>query len=150
MYVASFLQVNTTGTFNVIRYAVDLMAANQPNEDGQRGVVINTAGSAAFDGQTGQVAQAASFGGVVSMTVPLARDLSPGGIRVVTIAPGMFDTPMVDFLPKDVKEYLHSLTPVPKRFGKPDEYAHLVEAIVANPLLNGVTIRLDAGLRMIY
>lgn len=125
------------------------MAANEPDENGQRGVIINTAGFAATDGQIGQVSQAASFGGIVAMTQPLARDLSSGGIRVVTISPGIFDTPMINYVPDEVNEFLSSLTPVPNRFGKPEEFAHLVDAIVENPLLNGVTLRLDAGLRMV-
>lgn len=125
------------------------MAANEPDADGQRGVIVNTAGSAAFDGQTGQVAQAAASGAIASMTLPLARDLGVGGIRVVTIAPGIFDTPMINYVPDDVREFLSDLTLVPNRFGKPSEFAHLVDAIVANPLLNGVTLRLDGGLRMV-
>lgn len=142
--------MNTIGTFNVIRHAVELMSANKPNEDGQRGVIINTTGSAATDGQIGQVAQAASFGALSSMTLPLARDFSNGGIRVVSIAPGIFDTPVINYVPDEVKEYLCSFMAVPNRFGKPDEFAHLVDAVVMNPLLNGVNIRLDAGLRMVF
>lgn len=126
------------------------MATNEPNADGQRGVIVNTAGAAATDGQIGQVAQAASFGGLASMTLPMARDLSASGIRVVTILPGIFDTPVINYVPDEVKEYLSSFTAVPNRFGKPDEFAHMVDAVVTNPLLNGVNIRLDAGLRMVF
>lgn len=142
------LQTNLYGTFNVIRHAVQLMASNTPDENGQRGVIINTAGSSATDGQIGQVSQAASFGGITAMTLPLARDLSSGGIRVVTISPGIFDTPVINYVPDEVREYLSSLTPIPNRFGKPEEFAHLVDGIIANPMLNGVTLRLDGGLRM--
>lgn len=124
------------------------MGENEPNEDGQRGVIVNTASVAAYDGQIGQAAYAASKAGVVGMTLPIARDLSSQGIRVVTIAPGLFDTPMLAGLPEKTRLLLAENIPFPKRLGKPSEYAQLVEAIVNNPLLNGETIRLDGALRM--
>ena len=142
------VNVNLVGTFNVIRLAVALMGVNTPNEDGQRGVVINTASVAAFEGQIGQAAYSASKAGVVGMTLPLARDLSTQGIRVCTIAPGLFDTPMLQALPQKVRDFLAQTIPFPQRLGKPDEYAQLCQAIVENPLLNGEVIRLDGALRM--
>lgn len=142
------LEVNTIGTFNVIRLAVQLMNENEPNEDGQRGVIINTASVAAFDGQMGQAAYSASKGAIVGMTLPIARDLSSNGIRVVTIAPGLFDTPLLATLPDKVRNFLSKLIPFPQRLGKPDEYAQLAQQIIENPLLNGETIRLDGALRM--
>ncbi|XP_053971372.1 3-hydroxyacyl-CoA dehydrogenase type-2 [Hylaeus volcanicus] len=142
------LNVNTVGTFNVIRLAAGVMYENTPNEDGQRGVVINTASVAAYDGQMGQAAYAASKGGIVAMTLPLARDFSKVGIRVVTIAPGLFDTPLLQSLPDKVKSFLQKTVPFPQRLGKPDEYAQLAQHIVENPLLNGEVIRLDGALRM--
>lgn len=142
------ITVNTIGSFNVIRLAVGLMAENTPNVDGQRGVIVNTASVAAYDGQMGQAAYSASKGGIVAMTLPLARDLSSDGIRVVTIAPGLFDTPMLQALPDKVRSYLAKSIPFPQRLGAPDEYAQLVQSIVENPLLNGETIRLDGALRM--
>lgn len=142
------LNVNTAGTFNMIRLSAVAMTKNQPNEDGQRGVIVNTASVAAFDGQIGQAAYAASKAAVVGMTLPIARDLSLDGIRVVTIAPGLFDTPMLQALPDKVRTYLAKTIPFPQRLGKPDEYAQLVQSIVNNPLLNGEVIRLDGGLRM--
>lgn len=140
--------VNTIGTFNVIRLAVGLIGQNAPNEDGSRGVVINTASVAAFEGQIGQAAYSASKGGIVGMTLPLARDLSPQGIRVVTIAPGLFDTPLLAALPEKVRNFLAKCIPHPQRLGKPDEFALLVQSIIENPLLNGEVIRLDGALRM--
>lgn len=125
-----------------------MFAVNEPNQDGQRGVIVNTSSVAAFDGQIGQAAYAASKGGVASMTLPIARDLSNMGVRVVTIAPGLFDTPMLAKLPEKVKKFLGDTVPFPKRLGKPEEYAHLVQAVVENPLLNGEVIRLDGALRM--
>lgn len=125
-----------------------MFAKNEPNQDGQRGVIVNTSSVAAFDGQIGQVAYAASKGGVASMTLPIARDLSNMGVRVVTIAPGLFDTPMLAKLPEKVKKFLAETVPFPKRLGKPEEYAQLVQAIIENPLLNGEVIRLDGALRM--
>ncbi|XP_033223437.1 3-hydroxyacyl-CoA dehydrogenase type-2 [Belonocnema kinseyi] len=142
------VNVNLVGSFNVIRLAVGLMGVNAPNEDGQRGVVINTASVAAYEGQIGQAAYSASKAGVVGMTVPLARDLSTQGIRVCTIAPGLFDTPMLQALPQKVRDFLAQTVPFPQRLGKPDEYAQLCQTIVENPLLNGETIRLDGALRM--
>lgn len=145
---ARVINVNTIGTFNVIRLSVGLMGQNTPNADGQRGVIVNTASVAAFDGQMGQAAYSASKAGVVGMTLPLARDLASVGIRVVTIAPGLFDTPMLQSLPDKVRKFLAETVPFPKRLGHPDEYAQMVQAIVENPLLNAETIRLDGGLRM--
>lgn len=142
------LTVNTGGSFNVIRLASQLMSTNQPDASGQRGVIINTASVAAFDGQRGQAAYSASKGAIVGMTLPIARDLSNIGIRVVTIAPGLFNTPMLASLPEKVRSYLASTVPFPQRLGDPDEYAHLVQCIVENPLLNGEVIRLDGALRM--
>lgn len=124
------------------------MGINEPNVDGQRGVIINTASVAAYDGQVGQAAYAASKAAVVGMTLPIARDLCTQGIRVVTIAPGLFNTPMLAQLPEKTRQALAQTIPFPKRLGEPAEYAHLVEAIVNNPLLNGETIRIDGALRM--
>lgn len=145
---ARVLTVNTVGTFNVIRLSAGLMGENEPNADGQRGVIVNTASVAAYDGQIGQAAYSASKGAVVGMTLPIARDLSTHGIRVVTIAPGLFDTPMLQSLPEKVRAFLAKTVPFPQRLGNPSEYAQLVESIVDNPLLNGETIRLDGALRM--
>lgn len=145
---AKVITVNTIGTFNVIRLSAGLMGDNEPNKDGQRGVIVNTASVAAYDGQIGQAAYAASKAGVVGMTLPIARDLSTHGIRICTIAPGLFDTPMLKALPDKVRSFLAATVPFPKRLGDPDEYAQLVESIVNNPLLNGETIRLDGALRM--
>jgi 3-hydroxyacyl-CoA dehydrogenase/3-hydroxy-2-methylbutyryl-CoA dehydrogenase len=140
--------VNLGGTFNVIRLASQMMAQNTVPENVQRGVIINTASVAAFEGQRGQAAYSASKGGIAGMTVPIARDLANVGIRVVTIAPGLFDTPLLGSLPDKVRSYLASTIPFPKRLGLPDEYAHLAQAIVENPLLNAEIIRLDGALRM--
>lgn len=145
---AKVLTVNTVGTFNVIRLSVGLMGENRPNADGQRGVVVNTASVAAYDGQMGQAAYSASKGAIVGMTLPLARDLACQGIRVVTIAPGLFDTPLLRSLPDKVRAFLAKSIPFPQRLGTPDEYAQLVQSVVENPLLNGETIRLDGALRM--
>lgn len=123
------VNVNLVGTFNVIRLSAGLMAENTPNEDGQRGVIVNTASVAAFDGQMGQSAYSASKSGVVGMTLPLARDLATTGIRVCTIAPGLFDTPMLQSLPDKVRQFLAQTIPFPQRLGKPDEYAQLCQAI---------------------
>lgn len=142
------LSVNTIGTFNIIRLAVGVMAKNQPDEDGQKGVVINTSSIAAFDGQRGQVAYSASKGGIAGMTLPLARDLECQGIRCCTIAPGLFDTPLLRALPENVRKELAKDVPFPQRLGKPEEYAHLVQSIIENPMLNGCVIRLDGALRM--
>jgi len=145
---AKVLMVNTVGTFNVIRLSAGLMGENEPNVDGQRGVIVNTASVAAFDGQIGQAAYSASKAAVVGMTLPIARDLSSDGIRICTIAPGLFNTPMLQSLPEKVRQELASTVPFPKRLGEPSEYAQLVESIVTNPLLNAETIRLDGALRM--
>lgn len=142
------LNVNTVGTFNVIRLAAARMALNTPDEDNIRGVIINTASIAAFDGQIGQAAYAASKGAVVGMTLPIARDLSSFGIRVNTIAPGLFLTPMLESLPETVRNELGQTVPLPKRLGKPAEFAKLVQAIIENSMLNGEVIRLDGALRM--
>ncbi|GEB35211.1 MULTISPECIES: 3-hydroxyacyl-CoA dehydrogenase [Brevibacillus] len=142
------VQVNLIGTFNVVRMAVEQMAGNEPAKTGERGVIVNTASIAAFDGQVGQVAYSAAKGGIVGMTLPLARDLAPYGIRVMTIAPGLFDTPMYDKLPRAVKDVLGATVPFPPRLGQPDEYAKLVNSIITNPMLNGETIRLDGAIRM--
>jgi 3-hydroxyacyl-CoA dehydrogenase/3-hydroxy-2-methylbutyryl-CoA dehydrogenase len=142
------ITVNTGGTFNVIRLATQMMAKNEAGASGQRGVIINTASVAAFDGQRGQAAYSASKGAIAGMTLPIARDLASFGIRVVTIAPGLFETPLLAQLPEKVRTYLASTIPFPSRLGYPDEYAHLVQSIVENPLLNGETIRLDGALRM--
>jgi 3-hydroxyacyl-CoA dehydrogenase/3-hydroxy-2-methylbutyryl-CoA dehydrogenase len=143
----SVLEVNAVGTFNVNRLAVGLIGKNEPL-NGLRGCLINTASIAAYDGQTGQVAYSASKGAIVGMTLPMARDLSSQGIRCVTIAPGLFDTPLLSSLPEKVRKYLGDLVPCPKRLGLVDEYAHLVQSIVENPLLNGEVIRIDGALRM--
>ena len=142
------LRVNLLGTFNVLRLAAEAMAKNEPNAGGERGVVINTASVAAYDGQIGQAAYAASKGGVVAMTLPIARELARVGIRVCTIAPGIFDTPMLAGLPDEARASLGAQVPFPSRLGDPAEYAQLVQAIVENPMLNGETIRLDGALRM--
>ena len=140
--------MNTCGTFNVIRLAVGVMGANEPDDDNQRGVVINTASVAAYDGQMGQAAYSASKGAIVGMTLPLARDLSTQGIRVNTIAPGLFDTPLLASLPEKVRIFLAKTVPNPSRLGHPDEYAHLVQHIILNKMMNGETIRLDGAIRM--
>jgi NAD(P)-dependent dehydrogenase (short-subunit alcohol dehydrogenase family) len=145
---AQVVQVNLVGTFNVIRLAAEAMSQNEPLESGERGVIVNTASVAAFDGQIGQVAYAASKGGVVSLTLPVARELARSGIRVMTIAPGIFDTPMMAGLPEDARESLGDQVPFPSRLGKPEEYADLVKHIVENEMLNGEVIRLDGAIRM--
>jgi NAD(P)-dependent dehydrogenase (short-subunit alcohol dehydrogenase family) len=141
------IQVNLIGTFNVIRLAAERMAANDP-DDGDRGVIVNTASVAAFDGQIGQAAYSASKGGVVGMTLPIARELAAHAIRVMTIAPGLFETPMLAQLPDEAKQSLGAQVPHPSRLGRPDEYAALVQHIVENPMLNGEVIRLDGAIRM--
>ncbi len=140
--------VNLIGTFNVLRLAAAAMAQTAPLEHGERGVIVNTASVAAFDGQIGQIAYAASKAGVAGMTLPAARDLAPAGIRVMTIAPGIFDTPMLGALPEEKRAALAADVVFPKRLGSPDDYGELVAAIVANGYLNGETIRLDGALRM--
>ncbi|CAF0912962.1 unnamed protein product [Rotaria sp. Silwood1] len=142
------LNVNAAGTFNVIRWACHVMADNKPGSQGERGVIINTASVAAYDGQIGQVAYAASKGAIVSMTLPLARDLSNMGVRVCAIAPGVFHTPMLAALPTKVRTLLGNMVPFPARLGNSDDYAHLAQAIIENPYLNGEVIRLDGALRM--
>ncbi len=142
------VEVNLIGSFNVARLAAAVMAQQPALVDGERGVVINTASVAAFEGQIGQVAYAASKAGIAGMTLPLARDLARDGIRVVTIAPGIFATPMLLGMPEEVQVALGQMVPFPQRLGRPEEYAALVEAIVANPMLNGEVIRLDGAIRM--
>lgn len=145
---AKVVQVNLVGTFNVVRLAAEAMVSNDPLENGERGVIVNTASVAAFDGQIGQVAYAASKGGVVSLTLPVARELATSGIRVMAIAPGIFDTPMMAGLPEDARVSLGNQVPFPSRLGKPEEYADLVRHIVENEMLNGEVIRLDGAIRM--
>ena len=145
---ARIVQVNLIGTFNMIRLAAAAMAGNTPNAAGERGVIVNTASVAAYDGQIGQAAYAASKGGVVGMTLPIARDLASSGVRVVTIAPGLFLTPMMSGLRADIQESLAKSVPFPPRLGRAEEYAALAQHIVENEMLNGETIRLDGALRM--
>jgi NAD(P)-dependent dehydrogenase (short-subunit alcohol dehydrogenase family) len=140
--------VNLIGTFNVIRLAAAAMAAGLPNASGERGVIVNTASVAAFDGQIGQAAYSASKGGIVGMTLPIARDLARDGIRVVTIAPGIFDTPLLGGLPEPARVSLGQQVPFPPRLGRPEEYAALAQHIVENEMLNGEVIRLDGAIRM--
>ncbi len=142
------INVNLIGTFNVIRLAAAAMAENQPEGDGERGVIINTASVAAFDGQIGQAAYSASKGGIVGMTLPIARDLARNGIRVMTIAPGLFDTPLLAGLPEPARQSLGQQVPFPSRLGQPSEYAALAKHIIENPMLNGEVIRLDGAIRM--
>ena len=142
------IKVNLIGTFNVLRLAATAMAGNEPDEEGERGVCVNTASIAAFDGQIGQVAYSASKGGIAGLTLPAARDLASLGVRVITIAPGLFDTPLLAALPEENRAALGAGIPFPSRLGKPSEYADMVAAIVVNPMLNGETIRLDGALRM--
>jgi NAD(P)-dependent dehydrogenase (short-subunit alcohol dehydrogenase family) len=144
---STVVEINLIGTFNVVRVAAAAMAGNEPIDE-ERGVIINTASIAAFDGQVGQAAYAASKGGVVGMTLPLARDLASHQIRVMTIAPGTFATPMLAGLPREVRESLGAAVPHPGRLGDPSEYAALAVAIIENPMLNGEVIRLDGALRM--
>lgn len=145
---ARVIQINLVGTFNVIRLAAAVMAQNEPNDDGERGVIVNTASVAAFDGQIGQAAYAASKGGVVGMTLPIARDLARTGIRVLTIAPGIFETPMMAGMTDEVRASLAAQVPFPSRLGRPAEYAQLARHIFENPMLNGEVIRLDGAIRM--
>jgi len=140
--------VNLIGTFNVLRLACNAMSSNEPDEGDERGVCVNTASIAAFDGQIGQTAYASSKAGVVGLTLPAARDMSPRGVRVATIAPGTFDTPMLAALPQERRDALGAEIPFPSRLGQPDEYASLVLEIVRNQMINGETIRLDGALRM--
>ncbi len=142
------VRINLVGTFNLMRLAAEAMSKQDANAEGERGVIVNTASVAAFDGQIGQPAYAASKAGVAGLTLPAARELARFGIRVVTIAPGLFETPLMAGLPKEVQESLGKAVPFPPRLGRPAEYAQLVQAIVENPMLNGETIRLDGALRM--
>jgi 3-hydroxyacyl-CoA dehydrogenase / 3-hydroxy-2-methylbutyryl-CoA dehydrogenase len=142
------IELNLVGTFNVLRLATTAMLDNEPEDDAERGVVVNTASVAAFEGQIGQIAYSASKGAIVSMTITAARDLAGDGIRVLTIAPGVFDTPLLGRLTHEQREGLAANVPFPKRLGQPVEYAQLVQALVENPMLNGTTIRLDGALRM--
>ncbi|CAH0347644.1 3-hydroxyacyl-CoA dehydrogenase [Bacillus sp. CECT 9360] len=142
------ISINLIGSFNVIRLASERMIHNQENEAGERGVIINTASVAAYEGQIGQAAYSASKGGIVGMTLPIARELAFSGIRVMSIAPGLFHTPMFDTLPEEARISLGKTVPFPSRLGFPEEYAKLVESIIENPMLNGETIRLDGAIRM--
>jgi NAD(P)-dependent dehydrogenase (short-subunit alcohol dehydrogenase family) len=142
------IDINLIGTFNLVRLAADAMAKGEPNAEGERGVIVNTASVAAFDGQIGQAAYSASKAGVVGMTLPLARAPARAGIRVMTIAPGIFETPMMDSLSREVQESLGRMVPFPPRLGRPAEFASLVLEIVRNPMLNGEVIRLDGAIRM--
>jgi NAD(P)-dependent dehydrogenase (short-subunit alcohol dehydrogenase family) len=144
----TIISINLIGTFNVLRFAAAAMIGNDPLEDGERGVCVNTASIAAYDGQVGQIAYSASKGGVVAMTLPAARDLAQYGIRVNTIAPGLFDTPLLAALPEEARTKLGAGVPYPPRLGQPAEYAQLACQIVENLMLNGETIRLDGALRM--
>ncbi|MCB0866148.1 MAG: 3-hydroxyacyl-CoA dehydrogenase [Solirubrobacterales bacterium] len=142
------VEVNLIGTFNLMRLAATRMNDNVPDEGGERGVFVSTASVAAFDGQIGQIAYSASKGGIVGMTLPAARDLSSRGIRVMAIAPGLFDTPLLAALPEPAREALGKTIPFPSRLGRPAEFAELVHSIAINPMLNGETIRLDGAIRM--
>jgi NAD(P)-dependent dehydrogenase (short-subunit alcohol dehydrogenase family) len=145
---ARAVSINLIGTFNMIRLAADAIVKEMPGEDGERGVIVNTASIAAYDGQIGQAAYAASKGGVLALTLPIARELARYGVRVVTIAPGIFETPMMAGLPQDVQDSLGQGVPFPPRLGRPPEYAALVRHICENTMLNGEVIRLDGALRM--
>ena len=142
------VNINLVGTFNMARLAADAMSKTEANDQGERGVIINTASVAAYDGQIGQAAYASSKAAVVGLTLPMARDLSRNGIRVMTIAPGIFETPMLMGMPEDVRDALGRMVPFPPRLGRPAEYAHLVKTIIENVMLNGETIRLDGAIRM--
>ncbi len=145
---SNVVKVNLIGTFNVLRLAAAAMLANEPDDGGECGVIVNTASVAAYDGQIGQIAYAASKAGVVGMTLPAARDLASARIRVCTIAPGLFDTPLLAALPEEARQALGETMPFPSRLGMPEEFAQLAVQIVENPMLNGETIRLDGALRM--
>ena len=145
---ARTVHINLVGTFNVMRLAAAAMANNPPGDSGERGVIINTASIAAFDGQVGQCAYSASKAGVVGMSLPAARELSRHAIRVMAIAPGVFETPMMSEIPDEAAQALAAAVPFPKRLGKPEEFALLAEQIITNPMLNGEVIRLDGGIRM--
>lgn len=142
------IRINLIGTFNLIRLAAAAMVQNTPDDGGERGIIVNTASVAAFDGQIGQAAYAASKGGVVGMTLAVARDLSRDGVRCMTIAPGIFETPMLLGMPQEVQDALGKMVPFPSRLGRPAEYAQLVQAIIGNTMLNGEVIRLDGAIRM--
>ncbi len=142
------VRVNLFGTFNLMRLAAHAMTQNAPNEEGERGVIVNTASVAAYEGQIGQGAYAASKGGVASLTLPAARELARYGIRVAAIAPGLFGTPMVEAMTEEVQQAVVANIPFPKRFGKPSEYAAMALSIITNPMVNGSVLRLDAALRM--
>ncbi|BEV14212.1 3-hydroxyacyl-CoA dehydrogenase [Herbaspirillum sp. DW155] len=142
------LNINLVGSFNMARFAAEAMAHCEAQEDGERGIIINTASVAAYDGQIGQVAYAASKGAVVAMTLPMARDLARSGIRVMTIAPGIFETPMMQAMPQEVRDSLGQAVPFPPRLGRAAEYAQLAKGIIENVMLNGETIRLDGAIRM--
>jgi NAD(P)-dependent dehydrogenase (short-subunit alcohol dehydrogenase family) len=142
------IRVNLVGTFNMLRLAATAMTANAPSAEGERGVIINTTSVAAFEGQIGQAAYAASKGGVASLTLPAARELAKFGIRVVAIAPGVFETAMMDAAPDAVRQSLAEQAAFPPRFGQPDEFAQLVQQMIENPMLNGCTVRLDGAMRM--
>lgn len=142
------VQINLIGTFTMLMFAAEAMAQNEPNDEGERGVIVNTASVAAFDGQIGQAAYAASKGGVAALTLPAARELARNGVRVCSIAPGIFDTAMLAGLPEAARESLGKQVPFPSRLGRPEEYAALAQHIIENPMLNGETIRLDGAIRM--
>ena len=145
---ARVININLIGSFNALRLAANAMAKNQPNADGERGVIINTASVAAFEGQIGQAAYSASKGGIVAMALPIARELAKIGIRVMTIAPGIFDTPMLQGLSEEIRTSLGAQVPFPSRLGQPEEYARLAAFIIENPMLNAEVIRLDGAIRM--
>lgn len=145
---AKVIQINLVGSFNMIRLATQAMSNNSPNAQGERGVIVSTASVAAFEGQIGQAAYTASKGGVVAMTLPIARELARQGIRVLAIAPGIMETPMLLGMPQEVQDALGNMVPFPSRLGKPAEYAALVAHIIGNPYLNGEVIRLDGAIRM--
>lgn len=147
-FFSKVININLIGTFNVLRLATNVMQNNEPNEGGERGVIINTASVAVFDGQIGQAAYSASKGGIVAMTLPIARELARMGIRVMAIAPGIFETPLLASMPDDVRESLGKQVPFPPRLGQPAEYANLVKHIIENQMLNGEVIRLDGAIRM--
>jgi NAD(P)-dependent dehydrogenase (short-subunit alcohol dehydrogenase family) len=142
------ININLVGTFNMARLAADAMGKAEAAESGERGVIINTASVAAYDGQIGQAAYGSSKAAVVGLTLPMARDLARSGIRVMTIAPGIFETPMLMGMPEEVRDALGKMVPFPPRLGRPDEYAHLARTIIENTMLNGETIRLDGAIRM--
>lgn len=142
------IDINLVGTFNVLRLAATAMTESAPQEDGERGVIVNTASVSAYEGQIGQAAYSASKAGVAGMTLPVARELARWGIRVVAIAPGVFHTPMIDALPEEVKKSISQQSPFPARLGQPKEYAALTAHIITNPMLNGAVIRLDGALRL--